>query len=93
VTAFVLPDQMDSSAAAALRESLIERRGQDLALDGANVERFGGLCLQVLLSAAQAWALDGRSFGVVNASAPFGAAMERMGAHDLLSWRQRGAQQ
>jgi chemotaxis protein CheX len=40
-------------------------------LDGAAVERLGGLCLQVLLSASRTWAEDGRPFAIAPISDDF----------------------
>ncbi len=84
-----LAPALDAGAAAPLRDALLERRGVALGLDGSNVERIGGLCLQVLLSAAEAWAFDRTSFGIVNASEALLQGLERMGASDLLMWRDR----
>ena len=43
---------LDLKAAGPLRGALLERRGHPLELDAADVQRLGGLCLQVLLAAA-----------------------------------------
>jgi chemotaxis protein CheX len=74
---------LDSSAAAALREELLARRGQPLALDGGAVERLGGLCLQVLLSAYRTWRADGAAFVLSPRSTALTEALARFGASDL----------
>lgn len=56
--ALTLPPVLDLNAAAPLKADLLALRGQDVTLDGAAVERLGGLCLQVLLAAAKTWAED-----------------------------------
>ncbi len=45
-------------AAAALQQQFLARRGTAVRVDASRVERLGGLCLQVLLAAAAAWAAD-----------------------------------
>ena len=78
-----LPQILDLGAAAPLRESLGAARGQALHLDASNVERFGGLCLQVLLAARTQWRADGVDFSIVNPSAAFAEGVRLMAAYDL----------
>ncbi len=66
-----LPQILDLGAAAPLWSSLNDARGQALQLDGSEVERIGGLCLQVLLAAKARWASEGADFSIVNASPAF----------------------
>jgi chemotaxis protein CheX len=61
-----LPPVLDLKAAAPLRSLILAHRGQDLDLDAANVERIGGLCLQVLLSARKTWAADQKTIRIIN---------------------------
>lgn len=63
-----LASVLDLSASANLRAQILEHRGQDLDLDASNVERLGGLCLQVLLSAQQTWTADQKTLRLVNIS-------------------------
>jgi chemotaxis protein CheX len=79
-TTLALAASLDLTAAGPLKAQLLERRGQDLALDGAGVERLGGLCLQVLLAADATWAEDGRSLRIVNPSPALADAFALMGA-------------
>jgi len=58
--AVVLPAVLDIRAAGPLKAEILALRGQALTLDASAVERLGGLCLQVLLSARAAWADDGQ---------------------------------
>ena len=86
--ALILAPVLDLNAAEPLKAELLARRGGDLALDASSVERLGGLCLQVLLSAIRTWRADGvnLSFSVMSESfadqwAAFGApAIEAEGA-------------
>ncbi|MGO9007123.1 MAG: STAS domain-containing protein [Beijerinckiaceae bacterium] len=55
----VLPSILDLKAALPLVEHLLPLRGSDLLLDASKVERLGGQCLQVLVSAAATWQADG----------------------------------
>lgn len=56
----VLPAKLDIRAAGALQTEMLGLRGGPLTLDATAVERLGGLCLQVLLSARATWAADGQ---------------------------------
>ena len=60
-----LDTNLDTLAAAPLRDALLERRGNNLLLDGSGVERIGGLCLQVLLAARGTWRADGKTLSVL----------------------------
>ncbi|MDP3801776.1 STAS domain-containing protein [Brevundimonas sp.] len=75
-----LPAVLDIQAAEALRVQLLDARGGSLALDGSSVERLGGLCLQVLLSARQTWAADGHSLVVSPVSGAFTDQWNAFGA-------------
>lgn len=65
-----LSSVLDLNAAAPLRSLILMHRGQDLDLDATDVERIGGLCLQVLLAAGQTWAADRRTIRIINISEP-----------------------
>lgn len=66
-----LPEVLDLKAAAPLAIAFLERRGAEIVVDASRVEKLGGQCLQVLLSAAFTWKADEVPFGVVAASAGF----------------------
>jgi chemotaxis protein CheX len=59
--ALVLDPVLDLIAAERLHAQLVGLRGQPLEIDASAVERMGGLCLQVLLSAQKTWEADGGS--------------------------------
>ncbi len=80
-----LPQVLDLAAATTLRTQLMERRGQKLALDGGEVERLGGLCLQVLIAARNQWRVDGVDFHIVNPSSAFADGARLLGADDIAS--------
>jgi len=67
--AVVLPAVLDIRAAAPLKAEILGLRGQPLTLDASAVERLGGLCLQVLLSARSTWAADGQALTVTTGDA------------------------
>jgi chemotaxis protein CheX len=71
------------AAAAPLRMALIERRGGDLDLDGGEVQRLNGLCLQVLLSAAKTWEADGARLRLIDPSEPLMQTLHTAGANGL----------
>jgi chemotaxis protein CheX len=80
-----LPAVMDLKAAAPLRAALLDRRGGALELDGSEVERIGGLCLQVLLAAETTWRADGHAFAVIRPSPALEEGLRLLGAPDLAS--------
>jgi chemotaxis protein CheX len=75
-----LPEALDLPAAAPLRDELLRRRGAPLTLDGSAVERFGGLCLQVLLAAQAAWRDDGQEFRLAAPSEALTDGLRALGA-------------
>jgi len=79
-----LSSVLDLRAAAPLAAELRTHANAPLTLDAAQVERVGGLCLQVLIAAAEAWRAAGQSFQVVNASQAFRDDVRRMGATQLI---------
>jgi chemotaxis protein CheX len=62
---------LDIRAAEPLQASLLALRGQPVVLDAAQVERLGGLCLQVLLSARRTWEADGQTLTLAPDNAAF----------------------
>ena len=80
-----LPEALDLRAAAPLRSELLGRRGEPVTLDGSEVARVGGLCLQVLIAARQAWAGDGNAFRITNLSEALKEAFTISGAHAVLA--------
>jgi chemotaxis protein CheX len=74
-----LPAVLDLKAAAPLAAALLERRGTELVVDASRVEKLGGQCLQVLLSAALTWKGDEQSFGVVDPSAGYLESLALLG--------------
>jgi chemotaxis protein CheX len=78
--AVVLPAVLDIQQAGPLREQLLALRGQPVVVDGSLVDRLGGLCLQVLISAQQTWAGDGVSMVIDQASEAFAEQWNAFGA-------------
>jgi chemotaxis protein CheX len=83
MTAVRLPAVLDIGAAATLRDDLLAARGSDIILDGGEVERIGGLCLQVLISAKKTWALDGKALTLAPASDALNEQLAAYGCADL----------
>jgi len=65
-----------------LKAELLARRGQPVTLDASNVERLGGLCLQVLLSARKTWAADGVDLTITPQSQGFSEQWTAFGASE-----------
>ena len=78
-----LPETLDLNAAEPLRQALVEHRGRPLVLDGSQVSRLGGLCLQVLVSARKTWAEDGQEFRIEQCSLELQQQLDLFGAQDL----------
>jgi chemotaxis protein CheX len=79
----VLDPVLDLKASGPLKAALLERRGRPLGVDASNVERLGGLCLQVLLAANRTWTDDACAFAVAPRSAAFDEALSLFGASEL----------
>jgi len=79
-----LPENLDLKAAGPLRAALLELRGSPVQIDASKVQRLGGLCLQVLLSAQATWAADGHDLTISAASSAFAEGSGRMGAQALV---------
>jgi chemotaxis protein CheX len=71
---------LDLGAAERLHAQLVSLRGRPLDIDASQVERLGGLCLQVLLSAKTTWATDGQDVRLSSASPAFEDAWALFGA-------------
>ena len=83
MTAVRLPAARISSTAGTLRDDLLALRGSDIVLDGGEVERIGGLCLQVLISARKTWALDGKALTLAPVSEALTEQLAAYGCADL----------
>ncbi|WP_297802655.1 STAS domain-containing protein [uncultured Brevundimonas sp.] len=84
-----LPAVLDMRAIEPLAAGLAAVRGQPVALEASAVERLGGLCLQLLLSAIKTWKSDGHALTFLNVSEAlaeqwqgFGASPEQLVAQD-----------
>jgi chemotaxis protein CheX len=80
-----LESVLDLRAAARLRENLLAIRGADVTLDASAVQRLGGQCLQVLLSAKRTWDGDGRTFNLTDPSEAFASSIQLFGAEKILA--------
>jgi chemotaxis protein CheX len=74
-----LPEVLDTAAAPALADSLRSIRGAPVELNAEEVRRVGGLCVQVLVSAAKSWEADGTKLTVKNPSPEMTEALRLMG--------------
>jgi chemotaxis protein CheX len=78
-----LPEVLDLKAAAPLQADLLASQGNPVELDASSVQRLGGLCLQVLLSAQRSWATDGKVLRVINPSTDFADYLALFGVTSL----------
>jgi len=74
-----LPEALDLKAAAPLAAEFLALRGRPVQVDGRQVTRVGGLCLQVLLSAAKTWKADESRFSIVSPSSELIDGLLRLG--------------
>lgn len=79
-----LAEVLDLKAAAPLAAELLKLRGRAVFLDASQVQRVGGLCLQVLLSACRTWRKDGAPLSIVNPSVRFTEGIVLLGASTVL---------
>lgn len=79
-----LPGVLDLRAAAPLKAELQTHAAAPVDLDASQVERVGGLCAQMLISAAAAWRGADLSFRVLSPSQAFRDDLTRMGASELI---------
>lgn len=63
-----LAAKLDTSAAAELRASLQAVEHDDVVLDASSVEMIGGMCLEVLLTAAAHWKTAGHKIAIQDVS-------------------------
>jgi chemotaxis protein CheX len=75
---------LDLRAAGPLKAEFTSVRGARLEVDASDVERLGGLCLQVIIAAAAAWREDGAEFRIVNPSPAFLESLKILGADALV---------
>lgn len=78
-----LAPTLDLQAAEPLRAELMALRGRPLVVDGSQVARLGGLCLQVLLSARRTWAEDGLALSLDKPSQAFVDQVAAFGGPEL----------
>ncbi len=74
-----LAARLDLPAAQPLTKSILTLRGDDVTIDAGEVSHLGGLCLQVLVSAAETWRFDGRALKFEPRSGEFDAALAMFG--------------
>ncbi|MDR3508331.1 MAG: STAS domain-containing protein [Caulobacteraceae bacterium] len=91
IESLALAPVLDLKAAAPLKAALLERRGHPLELDAADVQRLGGLCLQVLLAAGAAWRADGVPMRIGPRSDAFLDALRLFGGENAFSFQPEGA--
>lgn len=70
-----LASELDIKAAGPLAAELLGARGKDVSVNASQVERIGGQCLQVLLSAAATWSADGVDLKLEEPSPAFADAL------------------
>ena len=79
----ILAEVLDLNAAEPLKAELLALRGHELALDASTVQRLGGLCLQILLSARKTWAADGVNLSLGSVSQYWTEQWAAFGAPDF----------
>ena len=76
---------LDLTAAEPLKAEFLALRGQPVSIDASDVDRIGGLCLQVLMSAHKTWSRDAMPFAFGKSSPGFEDCMAQLGASSFLS--------
>lgn len=78
-TSIDLPANLDLTAAASLAERLLAARGEPLTIDASGVEKLGGQCLQVLLSAVVTFRADMTPLEITRPSEGFEDGLRLLG--------------
>jgi len=78
-----LPAILDLRAATPLANALLASRGRELIIDAAQVQRLGGQCLQVLLSAALTWRADDIPLSISKPSPDFLEGLDLLGIRSV----------
>lgn len=78
-TQLKLAPVLDFRAAGALRDQFLAQRGKSIEVDGADVQRIGGQCIQVLAAAQRSWLQDGVEFTLINLSPEMLRALGHVG--------------
>jgi len=63
-----LAAKLDTALVPALREECLDAYGEDLVIDGSQVEQLGGLALELLISIGSLWRKAGNSVTLENPS-------------------------
>ena len=74
-----LATELDIKAAGPLAAELLAARGKDVSVNASQVDRIGGQCLQVLLSAVATWTADGAELKLEEPSPAFTDAVSTAG--------------
>ena len=74
-----LASKLDTSSTAALRDEILAAQGEDLVFDGSQVEQFGGLALELLISVGALWRKAGQTVTMENPSDHLVEALQRLG--------------
>ena len=85
VITITLPAILDLKAAGSLKAEIQLHAGSALDLDTSKVERVGGLCLQVLLAAAETWRAAGLPFRLIHSGDAARNDVQLLGAANLLT--------
>jgi len=80
---FYLPENLNTAAAPDLLENL-KMLSEDVILDGREVKRLGGRCLEIILSAQKTALSNGKNFKVQNLSHEMEKTLVLMGAKRVL---------
>jgi chemotaxis protein CheX len=84
-----LPAVLDLKAAGPLAAAFLARRGTEIIVGAGDVQRLGGQCLQVLLSAQASWGEDDQRMVFETPSPEFVAALHLFGADGILLQHQK----
>ncbi len=74
-----LPSRLDLIEAKPLTTAFQQATGQPVTVDASAVEHLGGLCLQILISAARAWRAQDLAFAITPRSEAFDTALGDFG--------------
>lgn len=80
-----LPERLDSNSAQDIYVQIDAHKDKNIELNGQQVTKIGGLCLQVLISAKDEWARNSLSFQFQSPSEALSEFLSKIGRDDLMT--------
>ena len=80
-----LPERLDSNSAQDIYVQIDAHKDKNIELNGAQVSKIGGLCLQVLITAKDEWARNSLNLQIQSPSDALSEFLSKIGRDDLMT--------